>query len=154
MPTIFERLDGALQGNSLSGQIGTQAGALGTVGSTLSGLLSNPPSGIAGLGGALQAMPAPNLDIGGGFAGTLSSLKSAVPSSLDGVTGGLTSGLSKLQGSLTGDIGSKLGEMIEAVQAIYQLTQIDFSGQTAGGPTSGGGGGAGAGTPTPTPTPT
>jgi hypothetical protein len=152
MPTIFQRLDGALQGNSLSGQIGTQAGALGTVGSTLSGLLTNPPSGIAGLGGALQAMPAPNLDIGGGFAGTLTSLKSAVPSSLDGVTGGLTSGLTQLQDKLSDDIGSKLGEMIEAVQAIYQLTQIDFSGKTAAGG-SGSGGGTGAGTPTPTPTP-
>ena len=153
MPTIFQRLDGALQGSSLTGQIGAQAGALGTVGSTLSGLLSNPPSGIGGLGQALQAMPAPNLDIGGGFAGTLASLKSAVPSSLDGVTGGLTSGLSQLQGSLTGDIATKLGEMIQAVQAIYQLTQIDFSGQAAGGPTSGGGTASGTGTGTPTPPP-
>lgn len=154
MPTIFERIDGALQGNNLNGQIGTQASALGTVGSTLSGLVSNPPGGIQGLGQSLRAMPLPNLDLGGNFAGTLTSLKSAVPTSLDGVTGGLTSGLAQLQSSVGADIGTKLGEMIEAIQAIYQLTQIDLSGSTqASGGASGGGSGTGSGTGTPPPPP-
>src|ERR1041384_3352756 len=133
MPTIFDKIESALPGTNLTGQSGAQAGALGTVTSTLSGLIAKPPSGISGLGSALQSMPVPNLDSGGGLAGTITSVKNAGSTDLSSVTGGLTSGLSRLQGSVAGDIAGKLGEMIEAIQAIYQLTQLDFSGQGQAG---------------------
>ena len=157
MPTIFERIENALQGNAANGQIGDQAGALGTVASTLTGLIAHPPNGIQDLGQSLQAVSLPNLDLGGNFASTLTSLKGAVPTSLDSVTGALTSGLTQLQGSVTGDIAGKLDEIVQAIQALHQITQLDFTGKASAGgsggpaPAPGGGGAGGGATPPPPP---
>jgi hypothetical protein len=141
MPTIFQRIESALQGNTLTGQIGTQAGALDTVGSALSGVIANPPAAIGGLGDSMRSLAAPNVDAGGGLAGVITSIHGAVPKDLSSVTGGLTSALSGLQGSVNDHIATNLGEMIQAIEALYQLTQLDFTGQGK----TGGGGGAGAG---------
>ena len=98
MPTVFDRLTGALQGNDLTAKISTQSGTLTQVATTVAGLIEHPPKSIGDLGGVLQTLPLPNIPVGGDFGKTLQSLSSAMPSDLSSVTGDLTGGLQSLEG--------------------------------------------------------
>ncbi len=125
MPTVFERLDGSLQGNDVSVRITVQSETLSTLATTVAGLVQNPPDDLGDLSTALQALPLPDFAISADLAGTLDALMQAVPSDLSGVTGGLTGGLGALEGQLGGLTGP-LGQVLEMVLAIYQAAQVDL----------------------------
>jgi hypothetical protein len=151
MANIFDTLESALQGNGLSGALTGVVGSLTGVSSLISGSGANPPKSIADFGPALRSLALPNLDVSSVFGSSFDALKSALPSDLSSVTGGLTSGIDQLKTSGSG-LTEQLGESLKVVQALYQLTQLDFTGTGAAGgapPAAGGGAGAGAGAGTP-----
>lgn len=156
MPTIFERIDGALQGNDLSVRVSVQSETLSGLITTVAGLIENPPDDLGDLSTALQALPLPDFAISGDFAATLTALAEAVPADLSSITDGLTGGLGALQGQL-GDLTGPLGRLLELVLAIYEATQVDlFCAPTAppsGGGTGGSNGGSGGSGGSPPPPP-
>src|SRR5262245_30914307 len=145
MATLFDTLESALSGNALAGALSPGTGSLTGVSGVISGAGSKPPAGVAGFGPALRALSLPDLDVSSALGPGFASLKNALPSDLSSVTGGLTSGIDQLKASGT-QLTDKLAESLKLVQAIYQLTQLDFgNGAAAGPPPAGGGGGGGAG---------
>src|SRR3972149_1094757 len=56
MPTIFERINGALEGNDLSVRVTVQSETLSTLATTVAGLAQNPPDDLADLSSALQRL--------------------------------------------------------------------------------------------------
>jgi uncharacterized protein YjgD (DUF1641 family) len=126
MPTLFERIDSSLQGNHLSVNLTTQVDRLSTVATTVIDLIEHPPQNIGDLTQTLNELPLPNLQIGGKFATTLTQLKTAIPTDLSSVTGDLLAGLQGLQASVDSDLTQVLAEVLQAVLAVYQLTQIDL----------------------------
>lgn len=148
MPTLFERIDTGLQENDVAIRLSTQAGNIGTVATTITNLIQHPPQGIGDLGRTLNEIPLPDLEISGSLATTLTSLQDAVPTDLSSVTGDLVSGLGRLSEQVGEDLSRMLKDVLDAVMAVYRLTQIDFTCEGAGKPggTSEGGSGGGAGT--------
>ena len=57
MPTVFDRLSGALDGNTVTASVTVQAGALEKVTGAVVGLIEHPPKNIGDLGSAIQALP-------------------------------------------------------------------------------------------------
>ncbi len=147
MATIFETLESALQGNGLDGALSAVTGSLTGASSLLAGSKSKPPQSISGFGAALRGLSLPDLDASAAFGATFDSLKAALPANLASVTGGLTAGIGQLKSSGT-DLTGKLGESLQVVRAIYDLTQLDFQGTgnppapPPALPPAGGGGGA------------
>jgi hypothetical protein len=125
MPTIFERINGALEGNDLSVRVTVQSETLSTLATTVAGLAQNPPDDLGDLSSALQALPLPDFAISGDFAGTLAALGDAVPGDLSSITGGLTGGLEALEGQL-GNLTGPLGQVLDVALAIYEVTQVDL----------------------------
>src|SRR5215218_1387788 len=78
MPTIFERITGALADNHVSVQVTVQGGALTSTASLISGLIEKPPGELGSLSAALQALPLPGLAISGKYAQALTGLAGAV----------------------------------------------------------------------------
>ncbi len=127
MATIFETLESALQGNGVDGALGTVASSLTGASSLVAGSKSKPPQSIAGFGAALRKLSLPDLDASGAFGETFDSLKTALPANLSSVTGGLTSGIGQLKSSAA-ELTGNLGESLQVVQSVYDLTQLDFQG--------------------------
>jgi hypothetical protein len=134
MPTIFERLDAALQGNDLSVRLTTQTGRLSAVATTVANLINNPPDSLGDLGGAINELPLPDLAIDSRFVTSLNALRNAVPTDLRSVTGVLTDGLQQLGGTIDSEITALLGKVLRAIQTVHALTQIEFTCSDAGGP--------------------
>ncbi len=156
MPTLFERLDQALEGNELDGRLAAQVGSLTAIVDVVSGLIANPPDELGDLQAAISELPLPDLQLGGEFSGTLDAIREALPSDLSSVTGDLLNGLQQLQTTVGTQLTQVLQDTLEVVLAIYRLTQIDFTCEEAAAP-EGGAGGPGGGTPPPgggTPPPT
>lgn len=153
MPTLFERLDQALDGNELDGRLTAQVGNLTAIVDVVSGLIANPPDELGDLQAAISELPLPDLQLGGDFSGTLDAIRQALPSDLSSVTGDLLDGLQQLQTTVGTQLAQVLQDTLEAVLAIYRLTQIDFTCEEAAAPEGGGGPGGGAppsgGTPPP-----
>lgn len=146
MPTLFERLDQALEGNELDGRLAAQVGNLTAIVDVVSGLIANPPDELGDLQAAISELPLPDLQLGGEFSGTLDAIREALPSDLSSVTGDLLNGLQQLQTTVGTQLTQVLQDTLEAVLAIYRLTQIDFTCEEAAAP-EGGAGGPGGGTP-------
>lgn len=127
MPTLFERLDTALAGVNLDGELTAQVGNLGGVATLVTNLINNPPSNLGDLSGALNELPLPDLGVDASFVTRLDGLRNAVPTDLGDVTGVLTSGLSQLAGTIGADVAEPLGKLLAAIDAIRQLTQIHFT---------------------------
>src|SRR5215218_1469472 len=125
MPTIFERITGALADNHVSVQVTVQGGALTSTASLISGLIEKPPGELGSLSAALQALPLPGLAISGKYAQALTGLAGAVPTDLSSLTSGLTGGLGAL-GNEIGGLTAPLGEVLEVVAAVYAATQADL----------------------------
>src|SRR5438105_14882687 len=104
MPTVFEQLQTALQGSTVSVHLTAQTGNLSKVGA----LIQHPPNAVGDLSRGIQGLPLPNLQISGDFSASLTSLKAAVPTDLSSVTGALTSQLQTLQTSVGGDLPQTL----------------------------------------------
>jgi phage-related protein len=126
MPTIFDALD-QLSGNDVLTQVGAQAGHLGSVVTTIEGLVQHPPQGIGDLLGSLHALPLPNLDVGGGIGTALSSIGSALPSDPSSMTGSLTTGLTQLQGTLGTDLAGALRSGLQPILDLAKLVGTDFT---------------------------
>src|SRR3954468_21103403 len=125
MPTIFERITGALADNHVSVQVTVQGGALTGTASLIAGLIQHPPSELGSLSAALQALPLPGLAISGKYAQSLTALAGAAPADLSGLTGGLTGGLGALGGEI-GGLTAPLGEVLEVVAAVHAAAQADL----------------------------
>lgn len=158
MPSVFARLDVAFEGDQLSVDLGGQIGKLTDLATTVAGLIQNPPSSLGDIAGSLKTLPLPDLEGGSDFAGTLAGLEDVVPTDLTSVTGDVTTKLGELQTGIQTGL-AQLDKALEAVQAVYRLTQIDFrcakslggeaSGTAAaGGDAAAGGGGDAAATDT------
>jgi hypothetical protein len=154
--TIFEQLDEALQGTGISVSVEGQVTSLGSIGTSLSGLIAHPPSSIADFGTALDELPLPQLDTDANLLASIGSIQGALPSNLASVTGDLTAGLGSLATTLD-ELTGLLGKAIAAVGAVGKLAGVDLRcappSENGGGATGGGGsaggssgaGGAGAG---------
>ncbi len=135
MPTLFDTLESALQGNGLSGALSSVTGSLTGVSSLISGTGSNPPAPIASIGASLRSLPLPNLDVSTVFGSGFSSLKGVLPANPSALTGGLTSGIDKLKGSGS-DLTGKLGDSLKLIESIFQITQLDFTGSQTTAPSA------------------
>jgi hypothetical protein len=151
LPTLAARLDVALDGNDLAEQLSAQAGNLGGVAATVTGLISNPPAGVAGIAETLADLPVPDLDFAAGLGGMLGDLQDALPTDLSSLTGGLVGGLGELQTTVGTDLVGVLAGVLDAVLAIRELAQLDLRCLDVGGTAPGAGsappGGAGGGDP-------
>ncbi|HEX9116930.1 MAG TPA: hypothetical protein VGA61_12750 [Anaerolineae bacterium] len=133
--TIFARLDGSLSGSNLSSKLSDQGQKLSAIGSAVAGLATHPPQSLAGLGTAVANVGLPNFNVGGSFAAGLGNVQGAVPADLSSITGGLGSGLSQMQTDVVHDLVAAIQPVIETLQAVYQLTQVDWlCAQPAAGP--------------------
>jgi len=126
MPTLFERLETGLSGNTLSVQLTGEVGNLAAIATTVADLIENPPNNLSDLTQGIQTLPLPDLQLGGDVGAVLSALQTAIPTDLSDVTGSLTSGLQQLEDTVQNDLVGLLGQALEAVLAVYQLTQIDW----------------------------
>lgn len=149
MPSIFARIDLSLEGSDLPARLAAQGENLSNVATTIAELISNPPESLVDLERAINELSLPELEIGGEFAATLSSIRAAVPADLTSVTGELEAGLQGLSTTIDAEITRPLGEAMEAVLAIYRLTQTDLTCSDVDGDSGGspGGGGTGGATP-------
>lgn len=142
MPTLAARLDVALDGNDLAAQLSAQAGNLGGVAETVTGLISNPPAGVGGIAETLADLPLPDLDIAAGFGGMLEDLQNALPTDLSSLTGDIVGGLGDLQTTVGGDLVGVLAGVLGAVLAIRELAELDLRCLDVDGAAPGGGGAA------------
>lgn len=131
MPTLFEQLEGSLQGSDLSGQLVLQVDSLSSITQAITALSQNPPTSLETLSQAITELPLPSLESGGELATTLSQIQSALPTDLSDLTGDLIAGLESLGNTIDSDITQVLQQSLNAVLAVYRLTQIDFRCQTA-----------------------
>ncbi len=120
MPTLFERLDQALEGNELDGRLAAQVGSLTAIVDVVSGLIANPPDELGDLQAAISELPLPDLQLGGEFSGTLDAIREALPSDLSSVTGDLLNGLQQLQTTVGTQLTQVLQDTLEVV-----LEQVD-----------------------------
>src|SRR6266540_3449537 len=125
MPTIFERIESGLSGNDVSTRLSGQASNLGTITSTVTGLIEHPPQGIQDLLSSLSALPLPDIQVGGNLQGTLSSLGDALPTDLSSVTGDLTAKLEQLASTVAGDLVKAVAEGIGPILDLAKLLQLD-----------------------------
>ena len=144
MPTLFENLDVALDGNELATRLPEQISKLKTAADTIVGLIQDPPDSLADFSQILNELPLPDL-LGGDFASSLSSLQSALPEDLSSVVGSLVNGLSQLQSTVSADLARILDDALTAIRAIYRLTQIDYTCSEQVEPGSSGTGGSSEG---------
>jgi hypothetical protein len=156
MPTVFERLSGSVQSDQLHANLGVQITKIGDAGNLLSGFISNPPSSIGDFLSGIADVALPNVNVTGALSGNFTSLGDAIPSDTSSITGGLTSALGGLKGSVTSNLIPQITQFIEGVQALYKLSQTNFtdiviSAQGGATSTSGGGAAASGGTGTGTP---
>jgi hypothetical protein len=145
--TISATLDAQLSGNDVSVHVTAQIGNLGSVASTVAGLLEHPPAGISDLLDRLKTFPLPDIALGGDLQGLLGSLASAVPADLSSVTTDLVQRLRDLQGMVGGDLAVAIENGLAPILDLAKLTQIDFTcarGGGAGGATAPGATGPGA----------
>lgn len=146
MPSLFDTITETMAGSNVSLDLSTQAGHLSGLGTTVSGLINNPPGGLQALEQALRELRLPDFKIEGNFAATLGNLEGALPTDLSTLTGSLTSGLDELQEGVASDLTGVLQNALEAATAIYNLTQIDLRCEDAGAAVPAAGAGASAGT--------
>ncbi len=125
MPTVFDRLTGALNGNDVSVRVSGQSTALTQIASTVAGLIQHPPHDIGDLGSAIQALPLPDLKIPADFGKALNSLIASMPKDLSSVTHDLGGGLQSLESQL-GDLAKPLEDLLKLAKAIYDATQVDI----------------------------
>jgi hypothetical protein len=147
MPTLFDRLDTALEGNELSTRLPETVGRLTAVSETVVGLIQDPPDSLGDLGQALNELPLPEL-LGGDFASSLGAVQGAVPAELSSVVVGLSDGLAGLQDTVGRELAGVLDGVLEAIRAIDRLAKIDLTCLSAPEPVpSGASGGPGGGSP-------
>lgn len=144
MDTIFQRLNTLLEDNDLDDSLGAQTSSLVSLASSVGDLVTNPPQGIDDLGNTLNQLSLPNFELGGDFGGTISSLQQALPSDLSSVTGVLTDGLDQLKSVVGDNLQAVLDDVLKLIEAIYQLTQIDWTCSDSGATGESGTGGDGA----------
>ena len=65
MPTIFERIDTSLSGNDVTTKLGAQVTNLGTISTTVEGLLHGQPPSLQTLLDSVRTLPMPDLPVGG-----------------------------------------------------------------------------------------
>ncbi len=126
MPTIFERIDTALEGNELSVQLNVQVDGLNGITTQVTSLINNPPEGIGNLQASLEGTSLPNLEVSVDFATTMNSLKEAIPTDLSSVNWELVARLQQIQTDITIDLVRPLNRGLNALTTIYNLTQIDL----------------------------
>ncbi len=148
MPTLFERLDVALEGNGLTTALSGQVAQLTTLTETVAGLIQDPPDSLADFSRVIEELPFPDL-LGDGFASSLNGLQRVLPTELSSVVGDLTTGLANLQNTVAGDVTAVLDQVLTVIRAIYRLSQIDLScmAQGDGGAASAAGDSGGGGAP-------
>jgi hypothetical protein len=146
MPTIADTLNAHLAGNDIASQVSAQAGHLGTVATTIEGLIAHPPQSLGDLLGSLQSFPLPDINVGAGIGTALSSLHGALPADLSSVTGPVTSGLTQLQATLGTDLAHAFTEGLQPILDLAKLVGTDF---TCRGTPAQGGPGAPASPPGP-----
>ncbi len=144
MPSIFVNLDAKIEGAGLSTSLGAQVDNLTGIVTKVTGLIKHPPQSLADLGTALNELPLPSIAVSGNFAATLNAIRRVVPTDLSSVTGGLSAGLEGLSQTVGAGLAQPLKDAVDAVLAIYRLTQLDW---TCRDMTTSGGGSAGAGSP-------
>ncbi|MCP4215142.1 MAG: hypothetical protein GY765_10815 [bacterium] len=127
MATLVSSLDSVFEGNELLSQISDLVGSLTTVSTMVTQLIDNPPDDLSELEGLLNGISLPNFDIGGDFASGLNGLKDMLPGDLSSLTDGLTSGLGNLEMTVVGELSGVIGDSVKAIQAIYKVTQLDFT---------------------------
>lgn len=149
MPSLLETITETMSSSNVSLDLTTQAGNLSGLGTTIDGLINNPPGGLEVLQQAIKELHLPDFKIDGNFAATLGNLQGALPTDLSSLTGSLTTGLDELQGDVASDLTGVLQNALEAATAIYNLTQIDLRCEDADGAGAGGAGGAASGGATP-----
>ena len=155
MPTIFERIDVSLSGNDVTARLSAQVANLGTISSTVDGLLHGQPPSIGTLLDSVRTLPVPDLPVGGDLPGVFARIQAAVPSDLSSLTGGLTQGLEALGTSVTHDLLGAITSGLGPILNLGKLLQIDLtcdppgSGAPAGAGAGGGGGGGLGGSPPP-----
>ncbi len=152
MPTIFERLDGVLDG-SLDVQISGEAENLTGVVTTVVGLISDPPDDLGDFVQGLAETPLPDLEVSGSLTTNLQGIRDALPSDLGDVTGSPDTILTALENAAGLDLTQILERVLETVRAMERLLGTDLTCglRAAGAPTgaapagNGADGGNGAG---------
>lgn len=127
MATLLEQLGSLASGGSVSVDIAGAARQFTDIGSTLRGVMSNPPGDFAALLGQLDALPLPQLQLAGDLTAGLGNLLPQLQGALSGGTEPLSGALAGLGGNVTDGLATALGPLLAAIEAVRTLLATDLS---------------------------
>jgi methyl-accepting chemotaxis protein len=159
MPTVFERIDVAMEGGDLTARVSVQTGHLAEAATLLADFVADPPGSVGDFVTGIGEVALPRLDVAGDLTGIFQTLGAALPIDFASVIQGAVT----VSGSLTSNVNERLlpeieklvqginalGDLITRVDALVPVVEAEAAGPS-GGVEGGPSGGSGAGEPAPT----
>jgi hypothetical protein len=124
--TVFEGLAN-VKTDAVDVKINVQVTNLGTIGTTVRGLLDHPPQGIEDVLGAVRTGALPALDLGGDLPAAFGALQDIIPGDLSELTGELAVSVETLSTALDDDLVGSVTTGLRSILALHRLLDIDAS---------------------------
>ena len=127
MPSLPEQLESLISSSNLTADLDGQIGSITTAASTLSSLISSPPTEIDDLISGLSNISVDNIQLPDNFLSGFSSISDVIPTDLSSVTGSLDSVISGITDVVDIDVLDDIQSFIQCLENLSALAEIDFS---------------------------
>lgn len=127
MPTLFDSLDGALEGINVSVAVDGEAAKIVSLVETIAKLIDNPPDEFGDYLAAIAELDLPDFNVGGDLTANFGAIRDAIPSDLSDLTAPILEALTELEGSGQNSVTETLQPAIDAINNLIILFDGDLT---------------------------